>query len=94
MIVKKVLTARRPTCALVATGDHGIASSDSRASYGISLSAATRASRTLPRWFLRQRKTDQAAEQLQADDSWRGIKDSYVFTTGWGEPIHPIPSHR
>jgi integrase len=38
---------------------------------------------------LRQRKTDQAAEQLQAGDSWRGTKDGYVFTTGWGEPIYP-----
>ena len=38
---------------------------------------------------LRQRKADQAAEQLQAGDSWRGTKDGYVFTTGWGEPICP-----
>ncbi len=38
---------------------------------------------------LRQRKADQAAEQLRADDSWRGTKDGYVFTTGWGEPIYP-----
>ena len=38
---------------------------------------------------LRQRKADQAAEQLQAGDSWRGTKDGYVFTTGWGEPIYP-----
>jgi integrase len=38
---------------------------------------------------LRQRKADQAAEQLKAGDSWRGIKDGYVFTTGWGEPIYP-----
>jgi integrase len=34
---------------------------------------------------LRQRK----AEQLKAGDSWRGTKDNYVFTTGWGEPIYP-----
>ena len=39
--------------------------------------------------ILRQRKADQAAEQLKAGDSWRGIKDGYVFTTGWGEPIYP-----
>jgi hypothetical protein len=38
---------------------------------------------------LRQRKADQAAEQLKAGDSWRGTKDSYVFTTGWGQPIYP-----
>ena len=38
---------------------------------------------------LRQRKADQAAEQLRAGDSWRGTKDGYVFTTGWGEPIYP-----
>jgi integrase len=38
---------------------------------------------------LRQRKTDQTAEQLKAGDSWRGTKDGYVFTTGWGEPIYP-----
>jgi integrase len=38
---------------------------------------------------LRQRKTDQTAEQLKAGDSPRGTKDGYVFTTGWGEPIYP-----
>jgi integrase len=38
---------------------------------------------------LRQRKMDQAAEQLRAGDSWRGTKDGYAFTTGWGEPIYP-----
>ena len=38
---------------------------------------------------LRQHKSDQAADQLKAGDSWRGDKDGYVFTTGWGEPIYP-----
>jgi integrase len=38
---------------------------------------------------LRQRRTDQAAEQLEAGDSWRGTKDGYIFTTGWGEPVYP-----
>src|SRR5215831_17008581 len=38
---------------------------------------------------LRQRKADQAAEQLRVGDSWRGTKDGHVFTTGWGEPIYP-----
>ncbi len=38
---------------------------------------------------LRQHEADQAAEQLHAGDSWRGVKDGYAFTTGWGEPIYP-----
>jgi integrase len=38
---------------------------------------------------LRQHKADQAADQLRVGDSWRGTKDGYVFTTGWGEPIYP-----
>jgi integrase len=38
---------------------------------------------------LRQHEADQAADQLRAGDSWRGVKDGYVFTTGWGEPIYP-----
>ena len=38
---------------------------------------------------LRQRKTDQAAEQLNAGDSWHGTKDGYVFTAGWGKPTYP-----
>ncbi len=38
---------------------------------------------------LRQRKKDQAAEQLHAGDSWSSTKDGYVFTTGWGKPIYP-----
>jgi integrase len=38
---------------------------------------------------LRQHQTDQAADQLKAGDAWRGVKDGYVFTTGWGEPIYP-----
>ena len=38
---------------------------------------------------LRQHKADQAADQLKTGDSWRGVKDGYVFTTGWGEPIYP-----
>src|SRR5690348_13746949 len=39
--------------------------------------------------ILRQRKAEQATEQLKAGDFWRGTKDGYVFTTGWGEPIYP-----
>jgi len=38
---------------------------------------------------LRQHKTDQSAEQDLAGDYWRGTSNSYVFTTGWGEPIYP-----
>jgi integrase len=38
---------------------------------------------------IRQRKADQAAEQLKAGEPWRGTRDGYVFTTGWGEPIYP-----
>ena len=38
---------------------------------------------------LRQHRADQAADQLRTGDSWRGTKDSHVFTTGWGEPIYP-----
>jgi len=38
---------------------------------------------------LRQHKTDQSADQLRAGDSWHGVKNGYVFTTGWGEPIYP-----
>lgn len=38
---------------------------------------------------LRHHKADQATDQLKAADSWRGVKDGYVFTTGWGEPIYP-----
>ena len=38
---------------------------------------------------LRQHKADQTADQLRAGDSWRGVKDGYVFTSGWGEPIYP-----
>ena len=41
---------------------------------------------------LRQREAGQAAEQLKAGTSWRGTKDGYIFTTGWGEPIYRIPS--
>jgi integrase len=28
-------------------------------------------------------------EQLRAGDSWRGTKEGYAFTAGWGEPICP-----
>jgi integrase len=31
---------------------------------------------------LRQHQADQAADQIHAGDSWRGVRDGYVFTTG------------
>jgi hypothetical protein len=48
----------------------------------------------MPRTFavLRQRKAGQAAEQLEAGDSWRGTKDGYVFTTGNRAPAQRPPS--
>ena len=41
---------------------------------------------------LRQRKVDQAAEQLHAGDSWRGTRDGYVFTPDGASRSTPIPS--
>jgi integrase len=38
---------------------------------------------------LRQHQAGQIADQLRAGNSWRGIKDGHVFTTGWGEQIYP-----
>ncbi len=40
---------------------------------------------------LRQHKGDQVADQLKAGDSWRGVKDGYVFTTGWVNRSTPTP---
>jgi hypothetical protein len=37
---------------------------------------------------LKQHRARQAAEQLTVGPEWRG-RDDYVFTTGWGEPVHP-----
>lgn len=36
----------------------------------------------------RAQRSQQAADKLQLGPEWRGVGD-YVFTTGWGEPIHP-----
>ena len=41
---------------------------------------------------LRQHKADQAADQLKAGDSWRGVKDGYVFTHRLGRA--DLPRHR
>jgi len=38
---------------------------------------------------LRQHEASQAAEQALVGDYWRGTRNGYVFTTGWGEPIYP-----
>jgi integrase len=37
---------------------------------------------------LKEHRARQAAEQLTVGPEWRG-SDDYVFTTGWGEPVHP-----
>ncbi|YCK33246.1 site-specific integrase [Actinomadura sp. ATCC 39365] len=36
----------------------------------------------------RAQRSQQAADKLQLGPEWRGVGD-YVFTTGWGEPVHP-----
>jgi integrase len=37
---------------------------------------------------LREHRSRQAAEQLAVGTDWRGT-DDYVFSTAWGEPVHP-----
>ncbi|MEU7990525.1 tyrosine-type recombinase/integrase [Streptosporangium canum] len=37
---------------------------------------------------LKAQRSKQAADKLVAGQEWRGT-DDHVFTTGWGEPIHP-----
>jgi integrase len=32
---------------------------------------------------LRQHRAHQPTDQLHAGDAWRGVRDGYVFTTGW-----------
>ncbi|TDE26453.1 tyrosine-type recombinase/integrase [Actinomadura sp. 6K520] len=38
---------------------------------------------------LRAHRKRQAADKLKVGESWKGTEDGYVFTTGWGEPVHP-----
>jgi integrase len=38
--------------------------------------------------ILKEHHARQATEQLAVGTGWRGTND-YVFTTGWGEPVHP-----
>ena len=40
------------------------------------------------RTVLRDHRRRQAKERLRVGPEWRGT-DDYVFSTGWGEPIHP-----
>jgi integrase len=44
--------------------------------------------------MLRQHKSDKAADQFHAGDSWRSVRNGYLFTTGLGEPIYPCTGHR
>jgi len=37
---------------------------------------------------LKEHRRQQAADKLLAGEQWRGT-DDHVFTTGWGDPIHP-----
>jgi integrase len=37
---------------------------------------------------LRGHRKRQAGERLRVGPDWRGA-DDYVFSTAWGEPIHP-----
>ncbi|GAA3972225.1 hypothetical protein GCM10023085_63200 [Actinomadura viridis] len=41
------------------------------------------------RTVLREHRKAQASERLLVGDQWRGSGDGHVFTTGWGDPIHP-----
>ncbi len=38
--------------------------------------------------ILRDHRKRQAGERLKVGPEWRGTHD-YVFSTAWGEPIHP-----
>jgi integrase len=38
--------------------------------------------------MLKDHRKRQAGERLRVGSEWRGT-DDYVFTTAWGEPIHP-----
>ncbi|MEV5824818.1 tyrosine-type recombinase/integrase [Spirillospora sp. NPDC052242] len=38
---------------------------------------------------LKAHRARQNADKLKVGDAWKGSNDGYVFTTGWGEPIHP-----
>lgn len=38
---------------------------------------------------LRDHRKRQAAERLTVGPQWRGGSEDYVFTSAWGEPVHP-----
>lgn len=38
---------------------------------------------------LKAHRKRQLADKLKVGESWKGAEDEYVFTTGWGEPVHP-----
>lgn len=38
---------------------------------------------------LKRHRERQEADREKVGEQWRGTDDGYVFTTGWGEPIHP-----
>nr|WP_231329739.1 site-specific integrase [Actinomadura graeca] len=38
---------------------------------------------------LKAHRKRQFADKLKAGEFWKGKEDGHVFTTGWGEPIHP-----
>lgn len=39
--------------------------------------------------ILRAHRARQNAEKLELGEAWRGGSEGYVFSTAWGEPIHP-----
>ncbi|MEU8306889.1 tyrosine-type recombinase/integrase [Actinomadura sp. NPDC048955] len=38
---------------------------------------------------LKAHRKRQLADKLKAGEFWKGTEDGHVFTTGWGEPVHP-----
>lgn len=38
---------------------------------------------------LKAHRKRQLADKLKAGEFWKGAEDGHVFTTGWGEPVHP-----
>jgi integrase len=38
---------------------------------------------------LKEHQRAQAAERDRLGEAWRGTRDTYIFTSGWGEPLYP-----
>ncbi|MGK5551206.1 tyrosine-type recombinase/integrase [Actinomadura kijaniata] len=60
-------------------------------SEGWSRSSPVSASREAAQ-ILKSHQARRNADKLQAGERWKGsdkVADRYVFTTGWGEPVHP-----